>query len=218
MWDPARGSAPKLKKGDKVSFFIPPTAEEAELAKRKAKHMPQYRGPATITKVMTPTTFTLTHKGRTYQRCLSELRPYRANKDPELNVGVAPDTATSFEVGSFIAYRDTDDPDSEDSSRYHVGKVINVADGQAHVHCHATHGKALSRALWKPLYQNDNGVYAVGDPNHGDAVVDKIPVDEQEWVLHYNVQLNQKQRITKRSRKQLDGMNVDHHRLGHTFP
>ena len=50
----AKGAAPKLKVGDKVVFFIPPTAEEAELAKRKAKHMPQHRGPATITKVMTP--------------------------------------------------------------------------------------------------------------------------------------------------------------------
>ena len=141
-----KGSAPKLQVGDKVCFFIPPTAEEAELAQRKAKHMPQYRGPATITKVMTPTTFELAYGNRKYKRCLSELRPYHASNDPELDAGVAPDTATSFTVGDYVAYRDTDDPDSEDSQRYHVGKVVNIADGNAHVHCHATHGKALSRA------------------------------------------------------------------------
>ena len=123
--------------------------------------MPQFRGPATITKVMTPTTFTLRYGNREYQRCLSELRPYRANKDPEINVGVAPDTATSFEVGAYIAYRDTDDPDSQDSKRFHIGKVVNLADGEAHVHCLATKGKALSRAQWRPLYQNDQGAYGI---------------------------------------------------------
>ena len=68
-----KGHKPKLKVGDRVSFFIPPSAEEAELTARKTKHLPQFRGPATITKVMTPTTFTLTYEGHTYQRCLSEL-------------------------------------------------------------------------------------------------------------------------------------------------
>ena len=180
--------------------------------------MPKYRGPATITKVMTPTTYTLQHKGRTYQRCLSELRPYRASNDPDLNVGVAPDTSTSFEVGAFIAYRDTDDPADDNSSRYHIGKVLNVADGQAHVHCYATHGKALSRAQWAPLFQNHKGAYATGDDSHGESVVDLIPVDEQEWMLHYNIELNPKGRLTKRCRKQLADKHVQHHRLGHSFP
>ena len=62
-----KGSRPQLKVGDKVVFFIPPSAEEAELAQRKSKHMPQFRGPATITKVMSPTTYTLTFGNRTYQ-------------------------------------------------------------------------------------------------------------------------------------------------------
>ena len=213
-----RGSTPKLKVGDKVVFFIPPTAEEAEMAQRKAKHMPKYRGPASITKVMTPTTYELQFKGRTYKRCLSELRPYKALNDPDLDTGVAPDAATSFEVGTYVAYRDTDDPDSPDSQRYHLGRVINIADGNAHVHCHATKGKAVSHAQWSPLYQNDRGVYKIGDDRHGEPVIDQIPVGEDEWVLHYAVQLNPKQRITKRTRRQLAARAVTHHRLTYTFP
>ena len=131
---------------------------------------------------------------------------------------IASDTATSFEVGTYIAYRDTDDPDSDDSKRYHIGKVINIADGQAHVHCYSTHDNALSRAKWEPLYQNDRGVYDSGNRTHGDAVIDQIPVEEQDWVMHYDVKINLKDCLTKRTRKQLTDMKVTHHRLGHTFP
>ena len=91
----AKGHPPKLSVGDRVAFFIPPTAEEAELAARKAKHLPQFRGPAHITKVLTPTTFELRFKNRTYKRCLSELRRYRATGEPLLDVGVAPDEVSS---------------------------------------------------------------------------------------------------------------------------
>ena len=107
--------------------------------------MSQFRGPAIITKVMTPTTFTLEYEGRTYQCCLSDLRPYRAAGMPDLDSSVAPDSATSFEQGSLIAYRDTDDSDDDDSSLFHLGLVINIADDIAHVHCYGTSGKALSR-------------------------------------------------------------------------
>ena len=213
-----KGSAPKLKVGDKVVFFIPPTAEEAELAKRKAKHMPRYRGPATIVKVMTPTTFELKHNNRTYQRCLSELRRYRAAGQPLIDVGVAPDTATSFEVGAYIAYRDNDDPNDDSSSMFHVGKVINVADGQAQVHCHATTGKSLARAKWAPLYQQDDGTYTLAKGRRREAVEDHIPVDEEEWVMHYDVKLDAKRQIIKQTRKQLASMKVKHHRLGTSFP
>ena len=212
-----KGTKPQLKLGDKVSFFIPPSAEEAEMAQRKAKHLPQFRGPATIVQVMTPTTFKIKYGNRTYARCLSELRHYKATMMPRLDTGAAPDSATSFEQGAFVAYRDTDDPDDDDSKRFHLGKVINVADGEAHLHCYSTTGKALSRATWHPLYQNNKGVFRTGKASHGEAVVDRVPVDEETYVLHYNVQLNPDKRIDKKTRKQLQAQHVTHHRLGHTF-
>ena len=180
-------------------------------------YMPQFRGPAIVTKVMTPTTFQIEHKGRTYKRCLTELRPYRARNDPTLDTGVAPDSATSFEIGAFIAYRDTDDDNDPDSKRFHLGKVTNVADGEAHVHCYATSGKALSHASWKPLKQNAKGKYHCGNVAPGESVIDRIPVNEDEWVVHYNVQLAPNGRIDKRTRRQLQASKVTHHRIGHTF-
>ena len=116
-----------------------------------------------------------------------------------------------------IAYRDTDDNNDDDSSRFHLGLVTNIADGIAHVHCHGTTGKALSHAKWKPLHQNTSGVFGLGDSDHGDPVMDQIPVDEPEWVLHYNVQRKDNGCLTKLIRRQLENMGVTHHRLGHTY-
>ena len=69
-----------------------------------------------------------------------------------------------------------------------------------------------------PLYQSSTGDYSIGNTRHGDAVIDQIPVEEEEWALHYNVQLDANKLITKRVRQQLASMSVTHHRLGHTFP
>ena len=98
-----------------------------------------------------------------------------------------------------------------------MGKVVNVADGEAHVHCFATSGKALSHASWKPLKQNTKGKYHCGSIAPGEPVIDRIPVSEDEWVVHYNVQLAPNGHIDKRTRRQLQASKVTHHRIGHTF-
>ena len=85
-------------------------------------------------------------------------------------MGVAADSASSFKISTCVVYSDTDDPEDPASFRFHLGKCVNIADGMAHVHCYATHGNALSRCKWGPLYQNAAGVYAIGDSKHGDEV------------------------------------------------
>ena len=44
-----------------------------------------------------------------------------------------------------------------------------------------------------------------------------MSVSEDEWVLHYNVQLTDNGRIEKLTRWQLQTNKVTHHRIGHTF-
>ena len=46
-----------FEEGDKVSFYIPPTAKEAEELGLKAKHIQHFKGPATIKTKLSPTTF-----------------------------------------------------------------------------------------------------------------------------------------------------------------
>ena len=68
---------------DRVSFYLPPTAREAQRRGRKAKHLQWYRGPATVVKILSPTTYELEYKGARYKRSVEELRPHRGSGDPE---------------------------------------------------------------------------------------------------------------------------------------
>ena len=128
----AKGFYHNLKKGDKVSFFIPPTAHEAEVLGRKAKHIAHFKGPAVITKQLSTTTYIIKYNGRSYARCLSELRPYRSEGQPNL-ISVANNVGTDLKINNFVAFSDTDDPNDKNFNRIHVGKIINIADGQAHI-------------------------------------------------------------------------------------
>ena len=68
-----------------------------DLTARKAKHLSKFRGPARITKVLTPTTFELRYKSHTdNHHCLSQLRRYRTTGEPLLDVGVVTDGVKSF--------------------------------------------------------------------------------------------------------------------------
>ena len=158
-----RGFDHILEVGDKVCFFIPPTAREAEQLGRKAKHIAHYKGPALITRQLSSTTFAIKYKGRIFNRCLSELRPYRSDEQPNL-VGMASKANTDLKIINFVALSDTDDPHDPNFNTCHVVKIINIADGQVHIQNYATLSTSLTAAVWRPLYQLPTGVYTTVKP------------------------------------------------------
>ena len=81
---------------------------------------------------MTPTTFALTYKGRQYWSSCDHIEQHVI---PTWTRVCHLTTETSFQVGNKIAYRDIDDPDDVANKRYHIEDVVNIADGEAHVHC-----------------------------------------------------------------------------------
>ena len=208
--------------GDKVSFFIPPTATEAAKRGRKAKHIAHFKGPARIVAKHSPTTFTVEYNGSTYGRCLSELWPYRSDSEP---ADITNQTLEhDLKVGNFVALCDTDDPTSDKYNLFHLGKVTNIADDQAHIANYATFGKNLITAAWKPLYQTDAGEYTVAKPRRAAAskrVVDIVDADDQSYVRHFDVKLNSKgkhPKIAVATRKQLAAQGLRHHVIGRTYP
>ena len=68
--------------GDEVSFYIPPTEEEALVMGRKPKHLLQYKELAFLTKKLSNTSHQIEFEGRKYKICFSELRPYKSDKLP----------------------------------------------------------------------------------------------------------------------------------------
>ena len=137
---------------NRVVFYIPPSAEEAKKAGRKMKHLPHFRGLATITTVPSDTTYEMTHHGRTYKRSVQELRRYKAAAPPT-DLATANDEAmlaSDLKVDNYVALCDSDDPEY---NQFHVAKVLRIdADaGEAQLHQYATKAVKLQQAVWLPI-------------------------------------------------------------------
>ena len=154
-----------------------------------------------------------------YGKCSSELRKYNSTELP--NLPTREDTPARLRKDKFVALSDTDDVDSKGYSMYHVGKVINVADGQAHIQNYATANRNINTATWQPLYQLDSGAYTTAKPRRGAAnkrVIDIVDDDDTDYVQHANVKLTTSQKLAARTRKHLIEKGLKHHVLGLTFP
>ena len=214
-----KGFQHTVKAGDKVSFFIPPTAKEAEELGRKVKHLAHFKGPAQVVKQLTPTTYAIKYNGAMYGRCLSELRQYKGDGIP--NLVSTTNTGNKLQKGDYVAFGDTDDAQDESYQYYHIGKVVNVADGQAHLLNYATLSKNVALAKWAPLYQLPSGVYTLTKPKRGvkeAQVIDKIAVDDHDYVRCTNVQFTSAGKIAARFRRHLARKGFKHHVLGLTYP
>ena len=81
----------KYKPGTKVYFYKPPSAKEAEIKGRKAKHMDHYAGPAIIIRQIGTRSFLIEYKNaegklKTFQRdvgMLSLVPPKQVDFEPE---------------------------------------------------------------------------------------------------------------------------------------
>ena len=78
----------------------------------------------------------------------------------------------------------------------------------------------MAKAQWRPLYQTNKGVYTVQKRANAKPVVDVVDIDDQNYVRHYDVKLNQGKHptISARTRKQLAAQGLQYHVLGHTYP
>ena len=216
----SKGFNHTFKVGDKVSFFIPPTAHEAEELGRKAKHIAHFKGPAIITKKLSPTTYAIKFNGRTYGRCSSELRAYRSVERPNL-ISTVNNVGTDLKVGNFVALSDTDDPKAKGFKQVHVGKIINIADGQAHIQNYATLSRSMAQAKWAPLYQLPSGVYTTVKPKRNAKnlrVIDMVDEFDQDYVRCADLSMTSSGKISARSRAHLANLGLKHHVLGLTYP
>ena len=133
--------------GDKVSFYIPPSKPETVQQQKKGKHLLQYRGPADITRVRTPTTYDLEFSNRKYSRATSELRPYKHKQVQWRSNEITPAERDDMHIGQYVAYMEEPGDD-----HFHVGKVAAMGDNLI-LDTYATTTASLPQAKWKPLEQ-----------------------------------------------------------------
>ena len=160
---------------------------------RKPKHLPQYRGPAIIAKVLTNTTYELMFQGRAYFRCFSELRAYRSNRLP-MNLPAAQDIEMQkrdLVVGNYVALCDSDRVEDD---HFHLCKVLSIKDGKEVLLNYATWQTKIKRAKWSIMYQHKSDLAFTTTPSRKNPkqqeVIDWVTVEEADgYIDHYDVKL-----------------------------
>ena len=126
-----------------------------------------------------------------------------------------------FRVGDYVALCDTDDPNDQGYRRYHIAKVINIADGLTQLLNYATTTRKLENAKWQPLYQCDDGAYTLTKPHKGaqqKRVIDVVETEDQGYVRVFGLKLTKTGKLTAAFRHKLARLNMKHHVLGLTYP
>ena len=154
----------KFKLGDLVKIFIPPTAKEAKRRGRKAKHCYWYRGPASIVKILSDTTYTVQiHKTRRlFDRSIVNISPWGpahpadkdpspvANTPPQKHGGptneAAPASTDVYNKGDIIAVKD----DSSDDT-YWLADVQRIKGDDLTLAYYGTRGRNIRTACFRPL-------------------------------------------------------------------
>ena len=229
-----KGGPARLAVGDKVSFYIPPSAEEAKRAGRKMKHLPHFRGPAEIIGVLSSSTYELEHHGRHYKRSIQELRKYRA-EDPPRELPMANEWASQeaeLRKGSFIAFCETDDPDD---IKFHVAEVVQVNHDEqmAKVRQFVTKAANINKAKWSPLHiwtrrdpaNSSKWVHTYQMGGRPDAkfkpVLEEVPLldpaEEFNYIRHNSLKMLKSGKLAAKSCQQLTDLGLQHHRLGITY-
>jgi transposase InsO family protein len=183
----------KYKPGTKVYFYKPPSAKEAEIKGRKAKHMDHYAGPAIIIKQIGTRSFLIEYKNadgklKTFQRdvgMLSLVPPKQVDFNPE---SISSDSNTPHMHRSLIASPMKEGEivllkDGNEATDWYCAQVVKVLPTHVLVHYYTTTTPVLSNYSTASLSERDdqisqavflktwsvlgNGGYATTEPPKG---------------------------------------------------
>lgn len=136
-----KGVKYNFKLGQSVTFYYPPSQQEAKSSGRKAKHFSHFRGPATIAAALssTNTTFRLKYNDRYYERSVINIRLFRSNESPNLY-----EVQNIYEVniGDLVGVIDAVEDESF-CQTFHLSKVLDIADDKYTVWYLATSGRNI---------------------------------------------------------------------------
>ena len=158
----------KYKPGTKVYFYKPPSAKEAEIKGRKAKHMDHYAGPAVIIRQIGTRSFLIEYKNadgkvRTFQRdvgMLSLVPPKQVDFEPE---SIERDSntphmhrcliASPMKEGEMVLLKD-----GSEVTDWYCAQAVNVLPTHVLVHYYTTAAPALVNYPTASLSERDGQI------------------------------------------------------------
>ena len=204
--------------GDRVSFFLPPTAKQAQLMGKHPKHMLHFTGPAEIVEALSDhgTAWKLEYQGREYRRNVMHMKPYRPDDFVEHQQRAVVDN--NVYLNSYVAVLDNDT-----DTHYHVAKVIGLTAHQTTLHYMGTGSRALRSAKWRLMFHkpdgrglqfNSNAITNRHAPLTG--VIDTRPIEDSLIILP-NLGFTEQQRLNKDTLAVLKSYPQNHHVHGSTW-
>ena len=206
--------------GDKVAFYLPPDAAEAQRMGKNPKHMLQYQGPGEIVESLSNnnTAFKIKCGNRMYKRNIMHISPYTSTTRVPAELQLRVDNTVT--VGSYVAVLD-----DSDSKKFHVAKVLHVDEQITLLHYYATTARRLRNAIWKGLYTHPRtNVIDMQKPDtiirnnlRYTGTINTRPVNDS-LILLANLGMTDRGRIIDRTRKVLKSKNgYSHHILRRTW-
>ena len=203
--------------GDSVSFYLPPDDNTVKKMGKKRKHILQYCGPAEIVEVLSPTTFKLKYKGRSYYRNVMHMNRYKAQEEVPANLQIVVDNTVS--VGTYVAVLDDDE-----DRHYHLAQVLDVNDRETELHYLGTKSRSIRSAVWSKLYRHPGTNHVTFDQpenlvRHWTRYTGSIDTKEpgESLIVMANVGFTDTRRMNHASRRILSRKNITHHVMTHTW-
>jgi hypothetical protein len=78
------GTPQSFALNDRVKIYVPPTHAQILRTGRKSNHIVAWRGPCKITRILSSSSYEMEEEasGRTFQRSIINIRPFRASRNP----------------------------------------------------------------------------------------------------------------------------------------
>jgi hypothetical protein len=141
------GTPHTFQLNDRVKIYVPPTHAQLLRTGRRANHIVAWRGPCRITRLLSPTTYEMEEDGtgRTFQRTIVNIRPFRATKDPP---PPHHDLLSSAQLvpGTIVAVRDNP------QSKFHLAKVLATTENHLSLHYLGTTNSSLDAAVFRLMW------------------------------------------------------------------
>jgi transposase InsO family protein len=157
---------------DRVKIYVPPTHAQILRTGRKSNHIVAWRGPCKITRILSSSSYEMEEEasGRTFQRSIINIRPFRASRNPPPPhhdlIAVA-----ALRPQTIIAVRDTPE------SSFHLASVLKVTESLLSIHYLGTTTPTLDTAIFRRVWIAPDGRTVLKDSRparHHTAVTGEI--------------------------------------------
>ena len=193
------GNPTSFEVGDNVKIYVPPSHAQMVASGRPAKHIVAWRGPCEVIDKLSPTAYTVRElsTGRTFQRTLINMKPYRAS------TAAPPPTHDPFYDDPFVPGEllfVRDDP----HSNFHLAKVLEIVNESMLVHYYGCKLHNMSTATFRPCWihaDTDTITMQNTRPRNQSAYTGRLDLDAMDSLLvARKLELTGADRLTKRSR------------------